>query len=377
MEQERGSNRQHQVNDMASPWYVMLTRHPQLLDIQLQRENVCRHLQKGEELPLLEYFIPHCFLKHLSDKMTVTDAEHQEKVRNLRQDFHDYVFIHTNRQQITQLINSEWNKSMRSRLRHFRDPSGREVTITNEEMSRLIGLFSEMRISYRFGLPVPNLGPEVKVRIRKEGHFRGQTARVIEVKHTADGISLNLGIPMFNGLKELKLTGLTLEDIQAESMPSDIIGTLFLQDKENILTDILERRIRHTETDETRRQDATMLNHTFLYSYVTIKDPLLSARFLALMLICSTLRFDRASVRVLIQNVKALLDSRLTYPSDIQALLYFSLYISTRDADYRTAGKQCIHQHPDAASPTLRRLMSLVSIMRSKRKRTSSRSKEA
>ena len=346
----------------------MLNHHPHVLDLQLQRENARRRLDREEGLPLLEYFIPFCFLTRLSEKANKGQVENIENVNNLRQDFHNYVFIHATRQQILHLMGSEWNNSMRSKLRHLRDRCGREVTVADVEMNNLIGIFSELRIRYSFGLPALDLGPNVKVQIRKEGSFKGQTARIIEVKHTANGISLKLGILMFNGLKELKLSGLTLEDIQAENGPTDIIGSLFIQDKENILTDIIERRVRHTETDETYRQDATMLNHIFLYSYVTISDAQWSARFQALMLICATLRFDRESVRIFTQNVRALLDNGTTFPTDTQAWLNFSLYIATRDADYRTAGKLCVREHPDAASSPLRRLMSVVSVMRSKRK---------
>ena len=348
----------------------MLNRHPQLLDLQLQRENVRRQDEGNEELPLLEYFIPYCFLTHLSEKAHHNEAADIANANSLRQDFHDFVFIHATHQEIVQLMNSDWNNSMRSRLRYYRDHQGREVTITEEEKNNLIGIFSELRIRYSFGLPVPDLGPDVKVQIRKEGSFHGQTARIIEVKHTADGISLKLGIPMFGGMKELKLSDITLEDIQAEDVPTDIIGTLFVQDKERILTDILERRAKHTETDETNRQDATMLNHTFLYSYVAINDPILSARFMALMLICATLRFDRESVHVLTERLRVQLAGIKRFPPDTQAWLYFAMYIATRDADYRTLGKQCVQQHPDCVTDTLRRLFTSVIILRSKRKRS-------
>jgi len=361
-------NSQGSINESLQ-WYVMLNPHPQLLDFQLQRENIRQHAQREAGLPLLEYFIPYCFLKHQSGNTNGNKTDIVENANNLRQDFHDFVFIHSTKRQIDQLVESEWNKSMRSRLRYYRDRCGRDVIISDEEMNTLISVFSELRLRFSFGLPVQDLGPDVKVQIRKEGSFQGQTARIIEVKHTANGISLKLGIPMFNGMKELKLSGLTLEDIQAEDITTDIIGTLYFQDKEKALTDILEHRVKHTETDETRHQDNTMLNNTFLYSYVTINDPLLSARFHALMLICATLRFDRESVKILIQRVKTQLESDTAFPPETLAWLNFSLYISTRDADYRTAGKQCIQQHPNTASSTLRRLMSLVCLMRSKRKR--------
>lgn len=358
-----------QLDNKTFRWYVMLHPNPQLLDLQLQRENVRRSLLRQDDLPLLEYFIPFCFLSRLSEKENRKEADRVEEANNLREDFHDFAFLHATQRQIVLLMDSEWNHAMRGRLRHYRDRQWREVIITEEEKNNLIAVFSELRIRFSIGLPVPDLGPDVKVKVRKEGSFRGQTARIIEVKHTSDGIFLKLGIPMFNGMKELKLSDLTLEDIQAENVPDDIIGTLFVQDKERLLTDIFERRVKHTETDETCQQDAVTLNHTFLYSYVAINDAFLSARFQALMLICATLRFDRESVKALVRNVREHLNSGIAFPPDTEAWLNISLYIATRDADYRTAGKQCVRQHPECASESLRRLVSLACNLHSKRKR--------
>lgn len=349
----------------------MLHKNPQLIDLQLQRENVRRRHDAEAGLPQLEYFIPFCFLTRLSEKIDESRTEEIAQANQLREDFHDFVFIHATRQQIAHLTDGDWNSAMRSHLHHYRDVRHRAVFITETEKDHLISIFAERRLRFSIGLPVPNLGPDVKVEIRKEGTFKGRIARIIEVRHTPGGISLKLGLPMFNGMKELKLPDFTLADIQAQDATAEIIGTVFVQDCEKKLTDILERRVRHTETDQTRSQDATTLNHTFLYSCIAIHDPQVSARFHALMLICATLRFDRESLRALTTVVRDHLTQGHDFPSDLQALLNFALYIATRDADYRTAGKQCLHQHPDCATDTLRRLMSLVGSLRSKRKRHS------
>lgn len=356
-----------QIDDKTLHWFVMLHRNPKLLDLQLQRENVRRSWSHDGQ-PLLEYFIPFRFLTHLPEKEGRGDARDVAHTNNLRNDFHDFVFIHTTRRQITQFLDSEWNHAMRHRLRHYRDIHYREVIISDEEKDHLIRIFSERRIRFSIGLPVPNLGPDVQVQICKEGAFCGQTARILEVKHTTDGICLKLGISMFNGMKELKLSNIKLQDIQIEGEPDDIIGPLFVQNTEETLLDILERRVKHTGTDETLSQDATMLNHIFLYSYVTINDVSLSAHFLSLMLICATLRFDRDSVSALTPHVRALLTSGIKFTPAIIATLNFALFIATRDADYRTAGRQCVQQHPNHSTPSLRRLMSLISPLRGKRK---------
>lgn len=376
MEKEEKREKKHdyaRLDNTTLRWYVMLSGNPRLLEIQLQRENARRYEHQEEELPMLEYFIPYCFLTRQTEREESRLAADIEYANSLREDFHDFAFIHATRRQIALLGDSDWNRTMRSRLCHYRDRQWREVTITEEEKDNLIAVFSEQRIRFSIGLPVADIGPDVKVQVRRKGSFEGQTARIIEVKHTADGISLKLGIPVFNGMKELTLQDFTLEDIQAEGVTEDIIGELFIRETEKTLTGILERRVKHKETDETRRQDATELNHTFLYSYVSISDRNLSAHFRALMLLCATLRFDRESVKALTESVREQMGSsaktKAKYSPEVLAVMNFSLYIATRDADYRTAGKECVRQHPECTTDTLRRLMSLSGLLRSKRKR--------
>ncbi len=351
-------------------WFVMQHWDPQMINLQLQRENVRRRETDSEGLPQLEYFIPYCFLSRIRKKDNESQNAEIEAANHLRGDFHRFVFIHTTKKEIEQLVNSPWNQGTQYRLCHYKDCERHDVTITDEEKDNLIKIFSERKIRFSIGLPVADLGPDVIVQVCKEGSFKGKMARVIEVQHTADGISLKLGIPLFNGLQELKLQDLTLEDIKAkEETTSDIIGTLFVQNTEKTLVDILERRVKHNETDETRLHDATALNHTFLYSYVAVHDLNLSAHFLSLMLICASLRFDQDSIKALIARVKSCLKGDVKFPPDVLAIMNFSLYIATRDANYRTEGKQLVQQNPECIENSLRRLMSIVGVMRSRRKR--------
>ena len=364
---ERVSEDSHiQSGDTPLRWYVMLHGNPQLVDFQLKRENMIRQSRQGET-PLLEYFIPFCFLSHIADNDNEQLSASIRESNNLREDFHDFIFIHTTEDSIAALLDSDWNKSMRNRLRHYRDIEKHIVIVTSDEMDLLIRLFSERRIKFSIGLPVTDIGPDMNVVITQKGLFNGKDARVISVKHTADGISLTLGISMFGGTKELKLSDMTLSNIQTETTSKDIIGLRFIQEAEQTLLDILSRRLNHKETDDTRREDMHMLNHLFLYSYVSISDVALSARFLSLMLICATLRFDKGSSRELAKQAQALLIHNKSQTPAIRAYLNLALYLATRNADYRTAGKQLIQQHPDD-NPSLRRLLSLVRRLRSMRK---------
>lgn len=354
------------LDNTTRHWYVMLSRSPKLLDFQLRRENAGRQLSMTT--PLLEYFIPFCFLSRVSDDVNGNSPKDIADTNNLREDLHDFVFIHTTARDVARLLDSEWNRSMRHHLHHYRDFEHNEVILGDDEMQKLIKVFGEKRIRFTIGLPMDDIGPDVVVKIKEHGSFAGQEARVIKVKHTAEGISLMLGIPMFNKTKELRLTDIKLSDILPPHAPDDLIGNVFIQNTEQALLDILAHRVHHNESEDILRQDAVMLNHLFLYSYVQISDKEEASRFLALMLICAHLRYDEASVRVLSRKVEALLVPEHSLPPHVQAYLNFALFIATRSVPYRTAGKQCVLSHPNEATPSLFRLMSLIRQLRGKRR---------
>lgn len=360
------------LDDTDSRWYVMLHRNPQLVDLMLKRENTDRLPKRGRQSPI-EYFIPFCFLSHVAEKTSEEQAKSVIETNNLREDFHDFVFIHATERGIAKLLDQDWNKDIRNHLRHFRDFQKREVTIGDKEMNTLIRVFSERKLKYSIGLPLTNVSPDMNVYIMKKGIFNGQSARVVDVKHMPDGISLTLGIKLFQGTRELKLPDFRLANIQSEKKPDDIIGWEFISETEAALIDILSRRVNHKETDETRRQDADTLNSKFLYSYITITDTAVVAHFLALMLICSTLRFDRESTKALSARARALLENTDLLPPYIQAYLHLSLYVASRDADHRTAAKHCMQQNSEEKNESLARLASLAGRLRGKRKRNSNK----
>ena len=389
-------------------WYVMLHKNPQKLDLMLKRENAACRSTQGD-MRQIEYFIPFCFLSRVHETGNTTVVKAASFANQLRDDFHDFAFFHTTERGIAMLLDRPWNTGLRYRLRHFRDLQRNVVVISDAEMNTHLRVFSERKLKYTIGLPVADPSPDMTVSITANGPFNGQTARVVAVKHTSDGISLTLGVTLFKGVRELRLPDFRLSDINMERDTEDIIGWTFIQTVEATLLDILSRRIHHKETDESRQEDSDTLNRLFLYSYITISDAAVSAYFLALMLICSRLRFDRDSTAALIAKAKSLVEPSdirpqtsdissqpsVALPPHIKAALCFALYIATLDANYRTMGKQTLQQltsnspldpkgrlseqeqltansqQPTANSShsSLSRLASLASRLHSKRKR--------
>ena len=409
------------LDNTTTRWYVMIHRNPQKLDLMLKRENATYRSTPGD-MRQIEYFIPFSFLSRVHETGNATVVQAASFANQLREDFHDFAFFHTTERGIAELLDKPWNAGLRYRLRHFRDLHRHAVVISDAEMNTLLRVFSERKLKYTIGLPVADPSPDMTVSITANGPFNGQTARVIAVKHMPDGISLTLGVTLFQGVREIKLPDFRLSDIHLERNTEDIIGWTFIQTVEATLLDILSRRINHKETDESRQQDSDTLNRLFLYSYINISDPAVSAYFLALMLICSHLRFDTDSTTALAEKAKLLVQGSWFKVQDSEpmangqkptarsaqrdacqsknspqpsarpegtlsqseaternispqaaATLCLALYIATRDANYRTLGKEIVQgsrlmvQGSEPAA--LRRLMSLASKLRSKRSR--------
>ena len=383
------------LDNTTTRWYVMIHKNPQKLDLMLKRENATYRSIPGD-MRQIEYFIPFCFLSRVHETGDATVVKAASFANQLREDFHDFAFFHTTERGIAELLDKPWNAGLRYRLRHFRDLHRNPVTISDAEMNTLLRVFSERKLKYTIGLPVADPSPDMIVSITANGPFNGQTARIIAVKHMPDGISLTLGVTLFQGVREIKLPDFRLSDIHLERNVEDIIGWTFIQTVEATLLDILSRRINHKETDDSRQQDSDTLNRLFLYSYITISNPAVSAYFLALMLICSHLRFDKPSTAALAEKAKAILnpdaEEKTVHRSPLtahreplvalgpqaSATLCFSLYIATRDANYRTLGKQLVQHLREQSifnsqfsifNSQLPRLASLASKLRSKRSR--------
>lgn len=347
----------------SKQWYVMLHRQPDMIDFQLQRENASR--RQGRR-PSVEYFIPYCFLSRVSADARAADADEIRSANALRQDFHDFVFIHAGADDLSPLLSSSWNAATCFHLHHFRDYAGREVVISPDEMNLLIRVFTERRLKFSVGLPVPGVTPGEEVTVT-EGLLRGQRANVLRVSHTASGISLTLGVSLFSGTRVLQVPDIPESAIRRDGSPDDLIGLRFIRESELTLLDILSRRVNRKETDESRRQDASALDRLFLYSYVTVSDPSARVRFLALMLLCASLRYDASSRDVLASQAESLLSGGSDLSPALRAVLNLSLFVATRRADYRSAAKQALRQLPSGDSEeTLHRLFSLVKRMRSR-----------
>lgn len=350
-------------NDIVC-WYVMKHLAPERIERWLQEYSISN--DDGCQL-LYEYFIPFRFLSRITiyqkDRMKGNASQQStDEYNKLRDDLHDFVFIRTTSQGIRMLLSSGWNRTARVRLRHYRDRQGQAITVSEKLMRPFIEILCEQRIRFSIGIPVDTAAHNDLVTINN-GLFKGHMAYIVDVLHTAEGISLTLGINMFGGMKSLRLPGFREEDVSMKKDVNDIIGTRFITNIEERLLEILSHRLSKPQSEEIMKQDAATLNQIYHYSYVSISQPDVRRRFKALMLICSYLRYDEQACQTFSTAVQEELDTIPNDITDTRTYLMIALYIVQRNVQLRTAAKEYIQQTPDC-TPVLRRMMTLAKQLR-------------
>lgn len=349
--------KQRKVIRRAKHWYVMLHLEPELIEHHLQQENEERR-QKG--LRLFEYFVPYQFLpKAVPDQYAKNLAEQSQDaddVNALRRTMHHFVFIKASANEMARLVSRRWNREGRLHMHFYLSREGRRIIMPDQMMASFITLCCENRQRFTFGPPIENIDDFDTVVIA-EGGFKDTEAMVLDVQHTAHGISITLGIPFFGGEKTLRLPGYKPSDLHLPRTVETLLNDHFIDNVEDELIAILDRRVKHPYAVGDERAEAATLNHLFHYSHVSMPDSPSHCRFRALMLICATLRMDVESRNSLAAEVAQLLGDCSEATTPEQAYLMAALYVATARASWRTAAKHYQQQHA-ATAPSLTRIMS-------------------
>ena len=102
-----------------------------------------------------------------------------------------------------------------------------------------------------------------------------------------------------------------------------------------------------------------MLNEFAMFYYRKFDDTDTQNHFLAVMLLCATLRRDRQMKEEQIAYFQELLNGITEPLTDSQAFQMAVLFVATRKAGYRMAAKHYEQTH-STLSPSLKRLMPLI-----------------
>lgn len=351
-------------------WYVMTHLEPSLIDRQLQQENAER-FRNGQ--PTILYVIPFLYMvkANMEKGLEEEGKKSQASVRtmkdvsdnnDLRNSLHNFVFIKSTEDEIAKLTSRDWNRLGRLHLHHYRTKSGSPIKVCQEEMQPLLNFFIEQRQRFSFTPYHEEITANETVRI-KRGIFKGYKASVIEIHHQADGISLTLGIPLFNSEVMMKLYDYSVSDVEIQGQIEHLFESQFIKTFESDLFDILRRRVLRRNTDETFRKDMKTLNTYSILHYLKFDDSTTHNHFLALLLLCATLRNDNQMKGFLIPVVKKMVGDVNPPTTDEEAFYMAILFFATKSVNYRrTVREYC--QTVAVTSESFTAIMPLVKKMR-------------
>ena len=356
--------------DDTQYWYVMTHLEPSLADRQLQLENA-RRLQQGRTAIL--YVIPYQYLVKAGLEPSWEDGERRSEQRrqairevddnnSLRDSLHSFVFVKATEEEITELTGMDWNRQGRLHLYHYRTRSGTPIRVSLEEMRPLILFFIRQRQRFSFTPYGEEVSANETVCIRR-GVFRNRKASVIEVHHTASGISLTLGIPMFRDEVMMKVYDYSLSDVEVPGRMEHIFEPQFVGTLEADLLDILRRRVLRRNDAETRRGDMDKLNSYSILHYLKFEDTATHRHFQSLMLLCAVLRNDRTARDALIPVIRGMMSAPSAPATDEEAFSLSVLFFATKSVDHRKVLREYAQTHT-VKSASLAAIMPLVKKMR-------------
>lgn len=359
-------NKRRTAIDDTQYWYVMTHLEPSLIDRQLQVENA-RRFNQGQ--PTILYVIPFQYMVKAQVGQSAEDRENnsQERKRSakevcennsLRECLHSFVFIKATEGEITALTGSDWNRNGRLHLCHYRTKSGSPIKVSQEEMQPFLIFFIEQRQRFSFMPYGEDVSFSETVYI-KRGVFKDCKATVIEVCHTADGISLTLGLPMFGNDVMMKIYDYPVSDVKINARMEHLFEPQFVKAMESDLLDILRRRVLRRTTDESFREDMQKLNSYSILHYLKFENTATHNHFHALMLLCATLRGDKQVKETLIPLIQGMISSTAKPCTDEEAFYLAVLFIATKKVDYRKTVREYCLAH-EIKSASLAAIMPLV-----------------
>ena len=351
-------------------WYVTTHLEPSLADRQLQSENASR-LRQGR--PAILYIIPFQYLVKAGIEKSWEDEEGKSKERqqairevddnnSLRDSLHSFVFIKATEEEITELTGMDWNRQGRLHLYYYRTKSGTPIRVSQKEMRPFILFFIRQRQRFSFTSYSEEVSANETVYIRR-GVFKNRKASVLEVQHTADGISLTLGLPLFRDEVMMKLYDCPLSDVEVPSRMEHLFEPQFVRTLEADLLGILRRRVLRRDTDQTHREDVEKLNAYSILHYLKFEDTATHNHFQTLMLLCAILSKDWQAKEALIPTVRGMMDSPMAPATDEEAFCLAVLFFATKDVAHRKTLREYGQTHT-ITSPSLAAIMPLVKKLR-------------
>ena len=254
----------------------------------------------------------------------------------------------------------------RLRLLFYNDNKGEAITVRPEMMRLFILGCLEYRERLEVHAKAADISDGIVVTVRR-GAFKDYKAEVYDIRYRAGGIRFSVAIKFFANQGYVHIHDLGPEDVQLADREMPLFSDDFLDRIQTTLLEILARQVNKKETAESRADDMRQLRQLYYLCHAVVDDPLRAAQFDALMSICASLMGNAQEKskynRIVKERLKELRNGKENEnPNEntiAEAYLLTALYISTKDAEYRTRLKAIVMQQlPEHKA--LRAFLSLI-----------------
>ena len=359
-------------------WYVMIHRKPQWIETMLEKESrgelLTREQMDADYQPEpFEYYVPYLYMRpNASDE--------------LRSIFHSFVFINASEGRIQEIVRSDWNTKTQYCLSHYRNRSGKSITISDMEYNQLRDIIYNSQLKVFFSVPVlpvrkMQVGNRVLLKLKNWENHPG----VIEsIRLKKDSVSIRVAFNFLGQTKSVSFDDLHDGDVTfADSVTEQLITGDLIQNFEKEVSILLGHRFKkhknetvngeglvvndqcsmvNVQCSTVNEKDLSRLRRLLTYADIQIDDEDDRKRFTSLMLICAALLGDKeACEKIKLQILQWLEESdsaslcektkklqlSISNLQFIEAYMLLAFFVYTRDPRLRSAVKAYRKEHPD------------------------------
>lgn len=338
-------------------WYVMKCRKSSDIAAEIETYRTDEDVAGLDRIE--NYFIPATVLqrktvtKHPSDG----NCSEEEKIKTeaaarsngIRNTLRSFVFLLVRPSGLTALKSQAWNGGDK-RLYHYRDYSGEEVVASQKMMDRFINACSE----YGNRMEICTVHRPIEKGIRvvvREGAFAGLEAEVVDLQYKADGIRFTIAVNLFSKGNYAYVHDRKEEDVIVSEQDSYVFNSDFIDRIEDNLLTILKRRIKNKESENEKTDSDRQIRQYYWLRNASIRDKDLSVRFDSLMSVCASMLNSSSAkskyTRILKRRIKEIRQGQLKVRNEQRCLAYLlsALFLSTKDAAYRTELKTLVNDY--------------------------------
>lgn len=312
----------------------MIHLSPQLIETMLHME------QQGESCPVksdsFDYFVPYLFMR-------------PDSTDEIREIFHHFVFIRASQERLRAMVESEWNTRSRLHLRYYRDRSGKNITISEEEYQQLRSTILNRQLKIFFGKPVEPVG-QMAVGDRVTlliDDWHGKQGKIERIRLKKGRVSMTVAVDILGHTKSVNFEDLHDGDVIFSDHDTEqlLTGNL-ISNIEGPIATMLEHYFRK-DNAELMRRDFPRLNRYFSYANIQIDSEEDRLCFTSLMLMCAVMLRESAVVERYQRQLSEWLGEVTVPRSDTDAYVMLALFVTTRNPRYRDAVKSYRKTHPN------------------------------